>query len=57
MTKFLSTLHEDDLLTFEVSDEALETAGGNEITHSAPVLACLFARRDSTKPIKSKNWR
>jgi hypothetical protein len=40
MTKFLSTLHEDDLLTFEVSDEALETAGGNDIAGNYTLGAC-----------------
>jgi len=31
MMKFPSTLEEEYLLTYEVSDEALETAGGKEI--------------------------
>jgi hypothetical protein len=40
MTMFLSTLHEEDLLTFEVSDEALETAGGNDIAGNYTLAAC-----------------
>jgi hypothetical protein len=40
MTKFLSTLHEDDLLTFEVSNEAQETAGGNDIAGNYTLGAC-----------------
>ena len=40
MTKFLSTLDEEDLLTYEVSDEALETAGGNEIAGNFTLGAC-----------------
>ena len=35
MMKFLSTLHEEDLLTFEVSDEALETAAGTGMAEAA----------------------
>lgn len=31
MMKFPSTLDESNLLTYEISDEALETAGGKEI--------------------------
>jgi hypothetical protein len=31
MMKFLSTLDEENLLTYEVSDEALETARGKQI--------------------------
>jgi hypothetical protein len=40
MTKFSNTLHEEDLLTFEVSDEALETAGGNVIAGNYTLSAC-----------------
>ena len=31
MMKFPSTFDDESLLTYEVSDEALETAGGKEI--------------------------
>ena len=37
MVKFPSTLEEEYLLTCEVSDEALETAGGKEIAGSLPL--------------------
>jgi hypothetical protein len=40
MMKFLGTLNEEDLLTYEVSDEALETAGGNEIAGNYTLAAC-----------------
>jgi hypothetical protein len=40
MTKFLSTLDEEDLLTYDVSDGALETAGGNEIAGNYTLAAC-----------------
>jgi len=40
MTKFPSTLDEENLLTYEVSDEALETAGGNEIAGNYTLAAC-----------------
>jgi hypothetical protein len=40
MMKFLSTLHEEDLLTFEVSDEALETEGENDIAGNYTLSAC-----------------
>ncbi len=40
MTKFPSTLNEEDLLTCEVSDEVLETAGGNEIIGNYTLAAC-----------------
>jgi hypothetical protein len=40
MTKILSTLDEEDLLTYEVSDDALETAGGNEIAGNYTLAAC-----------------
>lgn len=40
MTKFLGTLNEQDLLTYEVSDEALETAGGNEMARNYTLAAC-----------------
>jgi hypothetical protein len=40
MTKFLSTLDEENLLSYEVPDEALETAGGNEIAGNYTLAAC-----------------
>ena len=40
MMKFPSTLNEEDLLTYEVSDEVLETAGGNEIIGNYTLAAC-----------------
>jgi hypothetical protein len=40
MMKFPSTLDEENLLTYEVSDEALETAGGNEIAGNYTLAAC-----------------
>ena len=41
MMKIQSTLNEeDDLLTLETSDEALETAGGNEVVGSFTLGAC-----------------
>jgi hypothetical protein len=40
MMKFPSTLDEENLLTHEVSDEALETAGGNEIVGNYTLAAC-----------------
>jgi len=41
MMKFQSTLNEeDDLLTLETSDEALETAGANEVVGSFTLGAC-----------------
>ena len=40
MMKFLSTLDEENLLTYEVSDDALETAGGNEIAGNYTLAAC-----------------
>ena len=39
MMKFPSTLDEENLLTYEVSDEALET-GGNEIAANFTLAAC-----------------
>jgi hypothetical protein len=39
MTKFLGTFDEENLL-YEVSDEALETAGGNEIAGNYTLAAC-----------------
>jgi hypothetical protein len=38
--KFLSTPDEENLLTYEVSDEALETAGGDEIAGNYTLAAC-----------------
>ena len=40
MKKFLSTSDEENVLTYEVSDEALETAGGNEIGGNYTLAAC-----------------
>jgi hypothetical protein len=40
MTKILGTFDEDDLLTYEVSDEALETAGGYELAGNYTLGAC-----------------
>ena len=40
MMKFLSTPDEENLLTYEVSDEALETAGGDEIAGNYTLAAC-----------------
>ncbi len=40
MAKFLSTLDEEDLLTYDVSDDALETGGGNEIVGNYTLAAC-----------------
>ena len=40
MMRFLSTLDEENFLTYEVSDEALETAGGNEIAGNYTLAAC-----------------
>ena len=51
MTKFLSTLDEENFLTYEVSDEALELQEGMKLqgtTHSRPVPACLFAQADQS---------
>jgi len=40
MMKFPSTLDEENLLTYQVSDEALETAGGNEIAGRNTLAYC-----------------
>jgi hypothetical protein len=40
MMKFPSTLNEENLLTCEVSDEALETAGGKEIAANFTLGSC-----------------
>ena len=40
MMKFPSTLDEENLLTYEVSDEVLETAGGKEIAGIFTLGAC-----------------
>ena len=37
---FLATSNEEDLLTPEVSDEALETAAGNELAGRYTLAAC-----------------
>jgi hypothetical protein len=41
MMTFIDTSNEEDLLTHEVSDEALEAAGGNEATNFT-MAACTF---------------
>src|SRR5262249_22714385 len=41
MMTFIATSNEEDLLTHEVSDEALEAAGGNEATNFT-MAACTF---------------
>jgi len=41
MMKIQSTLNEeDDLLTLDISDEALETVGGNEVVGNFTLGAC-----------------
>jgi hypothetical protein len=40
MRSFLSTSKEEDLLAQEVSDEALEAAGGNEVVGNYTLAAC-----------------
>jgi hypothetical protein len=40
MMKFASILDEENLLTYEVSDEALETAGGKDIAASFTLGSC-----------------
>lgn len=40
MMRSLSTLDDENFLTYEVSDEALETAGGNEIAGNYTLGAC-----------------
>jgi hypothetical protein len=40
MTKVLSASKEENLLAYEVSDEALEAAGGTEIAGSYTLAAC-----------------
>ena len=40
MMKFFSTSNEENLLIYEVSDEALETAGGIEITANFTLGSC-----------------
>jgi len=40
MMTFLATLSEEDLLTHEVSDEALEAAGGIEAAGNYTLAAC-----------------
>ena len=40
MMTFLATSKEEDLLTQEVSDEALEAAGGNEAVGNYTLAAC-----------------
>jgi hypothetical protein len=40
MMKFPGTLEEKNLLTYEVSDEALETAGGKEMTANFTLGSC-----------------
>ena len=38
--KSLSAFDEDDLFTYEVSDEALETAGGHELAGNYTLGSC-----------------
>ena len=40
MTKFLSASNDEELLIYEVSDEALETTGGNEMAGNYTLAAC-----------------
>jgi hypothetical protein len=40
MMTFLPTSNEEDPLTYDVSDEALETAGENEIAGNYTLAAC-----------------
>ena len=40
MMTFLATSNEEDLLTREVSDEALEAAGANEVVGNYTLAAC-----------------
>jgi len=40
MMTFLATSNEEDLLTHEVSDEALEAAAGNEVVGNYTLAAC-----------------
>jgi hypothetical protein len=40
MTEILTTVNEDNLLDQEVTDEALEIAGGNEIAGNYTLAAC-----------------
>ena len=40
MTTFLATSNEEDALNYEVSDEALETVGGNEVAGNYTLAAC-----------------
>lgn len=40
MMTLLSTSNEETLLAYEVSDEALETAGGNEIAGNYTLASC-----------------
>jgi hypothetical protein len=40
MMKFPSTLDEENLLIYEVSDEAMETAGGKEIAGNFTLGSC-----------------
>ena len=40
MIKFPGTFYEENLLTYEVSDEALETAGGTEIAANFTLGSC-----------------
>ena len=40
MVEILSTFDDDNLFTYEVSDEALETAGGYEHAGNYTLAAC-----------------
>jgi hypothetical protein len=60
MMKFPSTFDDESLLTYEVSDEALETAGGKEIAANftlGPARAWLNAPLDQFGLSNSKDWR
>ena len=40
MLNVLANSNEEDLLTYELSDEALETAGGNEMVGNYTLANC-----------------
>ena len=42
MMTFIATSNEEDLLTHEVSDEALEAAGANDEATNFTMAACTF---------------
>ncbi|MGE5771691.1 MAG: hypothetical protein ACM3Z4_06545 [Hyphomicrobiales bacterium] len=60
MMSSLSSLDDENLLTYEVPDEALETAGGNEIAGNYTLGACSglsVCPAGSGRQINSKDWR